>query len=77
MALLYQSMGRYEAEPLYGEALAIRKAELGDRHPDTASTLFNLAVLYHQTQRLGQALNYIQRALAIYVSALSADYPIT
>ncbi|NJM99279.1 MAG: tetratricopeptide repeat protein, partial [Phormidesmis sp. RL_2_1] len=47
LAELYRSQGRYgEAEPLFVEALAIRKTELGDRHPDTATSLNNLAGLY-------------------------------
>ena len=78
MALLYESQGRYgEAEPLYVEALEISKAELGDRHPFTATSLFNLAALYHQTERHQQALPLIQEAIAIYLSALGVDHPTT
>ncbi len=37
LARVYELQGRYtEAEPLYVEALEIRKTELGDRHPYTA-----------------------------------------
>ncbi|NJM99427.1 MAG: tetratricopeptide repeat protein, partial [Phormidesmis sp. RL_2_1] len=44
--------GRYgEAEPLLVEALAIRKTELGDRHPSTATSLNNLAGLYDSQGR--------------------------
>ena len=44
LARAYDIQGRYgEAEPLYVQALEICKAELGDRHPDTASSLNNLA----------------------------------
>ena len=39
--------GRYaEAEPLYERALAIREKALGPDHPDVATSLNNLAVLY-------------------------------
>ncbi|MGB3574470.1 MAG: tetratricopeptide repeat protein, partial [Phormidesmis sp.] len=72
------SQGRYgEAEPLYLDALAISKAELGDRHPDTASSLLNLAALYYNTQRHQQALDHIRQALDIYIPALGADHPTT
>ncbi|WP_048323659.1 pre-peptidase C-terminal domain-containing protein, partial [Crocosphaera watsonii] len=38
LAQLYQSQGRYsEAEPLFKTALAIKKEQLGDNHPDTAT----------------------------------------
>ncbi|MEL6555441.1 MAG: tetratricopeptide repeat protein, partial [Cyanobacteria bacterium J06621_11] len=78
LAALYESQGRYqEAEPLLLDALNIRKAELGERHPDTATSLFNLAELYHQTQRSQQALNYIQQALNIYIPLLGPDHPTT
>ena len=73
-----ESQGRYgDAEPLYVEALEIRKSELGDRHPDTAGSLFNLAALYHQTERHQQALPLIQDAIAIYMSVFGADHPTT
>ena len=40
-------MGEYaKAEPLYQEALRIRQKVLGPEHPDTATSLNNLAELY-------------------------------
>ena len=40
-------MGDYaKAEPLYKEALEIRQKVLGREHPDTATSLNNLAELY-------------------------------
>jgi hypothetical protein len=46
--LLYQAMGNYvAAEPLYREALAIRRETLGEVHPYYATSLNNLAELYH------------------------------
>ncbi len=57
MASLYWSQGRYgEAEPLLVEALEIRKSELGDRHPNTASSLNNLALLYQKQERYAEAI---------------------
>jgi tetratricopeptide (TPR) repeat protein len=50
--LLYQDIGEYaKAEPLYQEALRIRRKVLGSEHPDTALSLNNLAVLYQSMER--------------------------
>ena len=40
-----------EAEPLYQRALAIREKALGPDHPNTATSLDNLASLYHSQGR--------------------------
>ena len=41
-----------EALPLYQRALTIREKALGPEHPDTATSLNNLAVLYQDHGRL-------------------------
>ena len=52
---LYQQ-GRYsEAEPLYRESLTIRREQLGERHSDVATSLNNLAELYHIQGRYSEA----------------------
>ena len=44
---LYREQGKYaEAEPLYQRALRIREQQLGPEHPDVASPLNGLAILY-------------------------------
>ncbi|NEO97585.1 MAG: tetratricopeptide repeat protein [Symploca sp. SIO2E9] len=64
LANLYQSLGRYEqAEPLYLQALDLRKRLLGEQHPDVASSLNNLAALY-------QFLGRYEQAEALYLQAL-------
>ena len=46
LASLYKSQGHYsEAEPLYTQALALRRRILGEEHPDVANSLNNLAVI--------------------------------
>jgi len=54
-----------EAEPLLQRALAISEQQLGPLHPDTATSLNNLASLYQQQGKFTEAEPLLQRALAI------------
>ena len=59
-------MGAYDrAEPLYRQALEIRKKALGEEHPDYATGLSNLAGLYQATNRPQQALTTLGRAMEV------------
>ena len=59
LARLYDSQGKYDAaEPLYKECLATRKEVLGDRHPDTLSSLNNLAICYKAQGRSDGATKF-------------------
>ena len=76
--LFLQNQGRYvEAEPLFQEALAIWKAELGDRHPYTATSLNNLAGLYCSQGRYVDAKPLFQEALTIRKAELGDRHPYT
>ncbi|MEA5599318.1 tetratricopeptide repeat protein, partial [Rivularia sp. UHCC 0363] len=56
LAELYRAQGRYsEAEPLYLDALTIRRSQLGAEHPSTATSLNNLAGLYKSQGRYAEA----------------------
>ena len=64
--MLYDNQGKYdEAEPLYQRALAISEKVLGPDHPDTATSLNNLAGLYNNQGKYDEAEPLYQRALAI------------
>ncbi|MDJ0707627.1 MAG: toll/interleukin-1 receptor domain-containing protein [Leptolyngbyaceae cyanobacterium MO_188.B28] len=67
--------GRYsEVEPLFQEALAIRKRLLGDEHLSVATSLNNLALLYENQLRYSEAAPLFQQALATY-KRLLGEHP--
>ena len=71
-------MGRYpEAEPLYVRSLSIREQQLGADHPDTATSLNNLAALYESMGRYPEAQPLYLRALEIFLSRLGEHHPNT
>ncbi|MHC5821704.1 MAG: tetratricopeptide repeat protein, partial [Nostoc sp.] len=76
LAFLYDSQGRYsEAEPLYIQALALRRQLLGDEHPDVATSLNNLAGLYDAQGRYSEAEPLYIQALALRRKLLGEEHP--
>nr|NCR96576.1 tetratricopeptide repeat protein [Microcystis aeruginosa L311-01] len=70
------SQGRYtEAEPLYLEALDLRKQLLGDNHPDVAQSLNNLAYLYQSQGRYKEAEPLYREAIKIATQVLGDNHP--
>jgi CHAT domain-containing protein/Flp pilus assembly protein TadD len=68
--------GRHgEAELLYKDSLLIRREQLGDRHPDIAQSLNNLAVLYRRQGRYGEAEPLFQESLSISREQLGDRHP--
>jgi tetratricopeptide (TPR) repeat protein len=70
------NQGQYaDAIPLAERALAIREKVLGAEHPDVATSLNNLALLYRAMGNYPQAEPLLQRALAIREKMLGAEHP--
>ncbi|NJR57900.1 MAG: tetratricopeptide repeat protein [Cyanobacteria bacterium CRU_2_1] len=70
--------GRYsEAEPLSLRSLSIREQQLGEQHPDVASSLNNLVGLYQSQGRYAEAEPLYLRALAILFDRLGKTHPNT
>ena len=68
--------GRYEeAKPLYNRALEIRERVLGPDHPETATSLNNLAALYYNQGWYEEAEPLYKRALEIVKWVLGPDHP--
>jgi tetratricopeptide (TPR) repeat protein len=78
LAGLYDSQGRYsEAEPLYLQALELRKRLLGEDHPAVASSLNNLAGLYDSQGRYSEAEPLYLQALELAERVLGVNHPST
>ncbi|MCC5643872.1 tetratricopeptide repeat protein [Nostoc sp. CHAB 5824] len=76
LAGLYYFQGRYsEAEPLYIQALALRRQLLGESHPDVAQSLNNLAYLYYFQGRYSEAESLFTQALALRRQLLGDEHP--
>jgi tetratricopeptide (TPR) repeat protein len=76
LAALHAGQGRYsQAEPLYREALDIRRAALPTDHPLIASSLNNLANVYESEGRYSEAEGLLADALAIRRIALPPSHP--
>ena len=66
LAGLHEKMGAYEsAEPLYLQALQLRKSTLGDEHPDVMSSLSYLAALYRKLGAYQKAEKHLNDAKSI------------
>jgi tetratricopeptide (TPR) repeat protein len=64
-----------EAEQLFQQALVIRQQALPEGHPDIATSLNDLALLYKVQNRLSEAEPLFQQALAIWQQALPEGHP--
>ncbi|MEM8503459.1 MAG: tetratricopeptide repeat protein [Cyanobacteria bacterium P01_D01_bin.1] len=74
----YESLSQWgDAERWRQRAVEISKAELGDRHPSTATSLNNLALLYESQGRYSDAEPLYLDALAIRKAELGDRHPDT
>jgi tetratricopeptide (TPR) repeat protein len=74
MGTLYFSQARYaEAERLYKRALAINERALKPGHPDMATLLNNLVVLYNTQGKRAKARHYHERLMSTWDSALKPE----
>ena len=71
---LTESARYHEAELLLRRALTIGISGLGMRHPDTATSLNNLASLSERQGKYERAEQFYQRALDIHEQVLGADH---
>ncbi|MBM3782886.1 MAG: tetratricopeptide repeat protein [Acidobacteria bacterium] len=63
-----------EAEQEYRTALAESEKKFGPHHPETATTLNNLAMLLAETERVWAAVPLQRRALSIFQKSLGPNH---
>jgi len=72
----YQGQGLYTAaEPWKVQCVEVARARLGNQHPDTATSLNNLALLYKSQGKNGEAEPLFLEALAIDRANLPPNHP--
>jgi tetratricopeptide (TPR) repeat protein len=75
--VLLDSEGRdEEAEPIYREALEIRRKSYGEAHPLVAKSTHNLGNIYLSRGDYDEAVAHYARARDIYAAALGAGHPV-
>ncbi|MEM6501072.1 MAG: tetratricopeptide repeat protein, partial [Cyanobacteria bacterium P01_C01_bin.89] len=78
LALFYYAQGLFDLAEEWGvRSLEIREHQLGDNHPDTATSLNNLAALYESQGRYSEAEPLYRRSLEIREHQLSDNHPST
>lgn len=76
LAVIRCEQGRWiEAEELFRELVDERTAKLGARHPDTLSTMHNLATLYGDLGKVNQVEPIARTTLEEKLSCFGPDHP--
>lgn len=76
LAFIYRSRGKYaEAEPLYFQALEMRRKLLKNEHSEVADSLNNLALLYEAQGRYAEAEPLCLRALEMRKRLFKNQHP--
>jgi|GEM_PF-3433866 len=60
-----------------GQVLELMRTTAGERHPDTARAMNNLALMYKKTGRIEEARRLYEEAITIQTAVLGADHPET
>ena len=78
--LVYKLRGKYdavEAEPLYRETLQLREKVLGKEHPDTLTSMNNLAGLLESQGKYNAAELLYRETLQLREKVLGKEHPDT
>ncbi len=74
----YHSAGRLkEALTLFEKTLRLRTTKLGREHPDTLTSIGNLAAAYESVERLQEALPFYEETVRLQTAILGPEHPST
>ncbi|KAK4193988.1 Tetratricopeptide repeat-domain-containing protein [Triangularia verruculosa] len=78
LGLIYYDEGRWEeAEKLFVQVMETRKTKLGADHPDTLTSMANLASTYSNQGRWEEAEKLFMQVMETFKIRLGADHPDT
>ena len=78
LALELKAQGKYdEAEPLFCEAVEVQRETLGNRHPDTLTSISNLGMLLQAKGDLAAAEPLLREAAEVFRETLGSQHPST
>jgi tetratricopeptide (TPR) repeat protein len=73
-----ERQGKYgEAEAMHRRALEGYEKVLGPEHPNTLTSVYHLAFLFHEQHKYSEASEFYQRAYNGYIRALGPGHPTT
>jgi len=76
LAMLFHDQGKLdEAEPLFREALEVRRRTLGDTHPNTLANINNLGLLLKDQGKLSEAEPLLREDLEAQRRTLGDTHP--
>ena len=76
--MLFRSQGKHaEAELIEGEVLGVRRRVLGEEHPDTLNSEYNVALLISDLGQYAEAERMLQATLEARRRVLGTGHPDT
>jgi CHAT domain-containing protein len=77
-AVQYLQQGQFQkALPLAETAYRLKNNALGEKHPDSLTSLINLALIHQQKGRYSEALPLFKKGHRLYKTVLGKQHPIT
>lgn len=76
--MAFNALGKpKKAISYYKQALAIDENVFGKEHPNVATTLNNLGLVYYQLGQIVRARSYVERAYTIFKKIYGEEHPDT